>query len=135
MSDDRFGPDNNLAIDKAHIIRITVPAKHRVKLSFNSEAYFENAICVYEGKDLRKIHEAGNYGRSLGDWTFDNPDNATHLLITGWHKTTPPAADQRWHQSRAKRTAHSGWMTAGGFEDFNDDDFDDIAFVATLSKL
>jgi hypothetical protein len=135
MSDNRFGPDNNLPIDSANVIRITVPAKHRAKISFNSEAYFENAIVVYEGKDLRQVHEAGNYGRSLGEFTFDNPERATHLLITGWHKNSPPAGDQPWVQSRAKRTAHTGWMTAGGFEDFNDDDFDDIAFVVTLSKL
>lgn len=135
MSDIVFGPDKNLSLDRGQAIRITVPAKHKVHFGFDSEAYFENAICIYEGKDLRLAHEAGNYGRDLADWEFHNGDHATHLLVTGWHKASPPDAGRPWQQSRGQRSYHRGWVTVGGFEDFNDDDFDDISFVATVSKL
>jgi hypothetical protein len=130
-----FGPDNNLAIDREQTVKVTVPAKWKADFKFSSEAAFENAIVIYDGKTFRRLHEAGNHGRSLAPWTFDDTgEHARHLVITGWHKKSAPNPGVPWNQSPIGTGPREGQSLDGGFEDWIDMDFNDVAFSVKVHK-
>ena len=130
----KYGPGQDLPLDLEQTIKITVPAKWKADFKFSSEAAFENAIVIYEAKTLRAVHSAGNHGRSLAPWTFDESDErATHLVISGWHKKGAPHPGLPWKQSEI-RTSGEGKALDGGFEDWIDMDFNDVAFSVKIHK-
>jgi hypothetical protein len=135
FGDPAFGPDDDHAIDPEEAITITVPAKWRAHFTFSSEAAFENAIVIYDAKTLEKLHVAGNYGHSLDPWTFDDTeDHARHLLITGWNKQGAGDDELAWNQSLGQAGPHDGHSLEGGFEDSDDMDFNDVAFLVEIHK-
>jgi hypothetical protein len=135
FGDPAFGPDDDHAIDPEEAITITVPAKWQAQFTFSSEAAFENAIVIYDAKTLEKLHVAGNYGHSLEPWTFDDTeDHARHLLITGWNKQGAGDDELAWNQSLGQAGPHDGHSLEGGFEDSDDMDFNDVAFLVEIHK-
>jgi hypothetical protein len=134
-SEPRFGPDNNLPMNADLTFKVTVPAHWKASFTFSTEAAFENAIVVYDGKSLRQLHIAGNHSRSLGAWTHENGDKgADHLIISGWHKKGAPNPSLPWNQSPARKGAQHGQSVEGGYEDWTDMDFNDIAFKVKVHK-
>ena len=135
FGDPMFGPDDDHPIDSAEAITITVPAKWQAQFTFSSEAEFENAIVIYDAKTLKKLHVAGNYGHSLEPWTFDDTEeHARQLLITGWNKQGADDPDLPWNQSLGQAGPHDGHSLEGGFEDSDDMDFNDVAFLVEIHK-
>lgn len=134
LSDPNFGPDENLPIDRDQALKVTVPAKWRAEFKFSSEAAYENAIVIYDARTLRRLHMAGNHGRSLAPWTFDDTGQAVHLLITGWHKQSAPNPSVPWNQSPVGAGPREGQSLDGGFEDWIDMDFNDVAFSVKVHK-
>jgi hypothetical protein len=135
QSDTEFGPAKNLAMNREWVMKVTIPAKWRIDIKFSTDAAFENAICIYDGKTLREVHEAGNYSRSLDTWHWDNDEGpAHHLLISGWHRKGAPDGGLPWNQSELRTGPRDGQSLDGGFEDWIDMDFNDIAFSVKIHK-
>ncbi|PQZ46481.1 hypothetical protein CQZ94_29295 [Bacillus sp. MYb209] len=135
MAGNVFGPDNNKGIidDLEHIGWVTVPPGKRVKFTFGSSANWENCICIYNadtGNPIKK-HEAGTPPRHLVEWTTDENTTGQNVAyrVTGWHKESGPSSGAPWIQSRVKENpfqTDQGNFQTYGFEDRNDNDFDDI---------
>ena len=130
-----YGPDNNLPLNEGMAVRLTIPRYAEVQLTFSSSANYENAICIYNA-DMSKIYEKGNYGRDLNavvigrDRTKDR-----QIVISGWHKNSPPAGGRPWFQSPVRFAPNEPDRFGSGsigFEDAGDMDYNDITTSYTF---
>lgn len=125
-----YGPDNNLHIDWGKTIQLKIPRYAEVKLTFSSDAKWENAICIYD-TNYNKIIEKGNQAqRNLQPEIIGrNRQEERVIFITGWHKNSPANGNKSWIQSPCRFSPVSGDNFGSGkigFEDSGDGDYNDI---------
>jgi hypothetical protein len=128
-----YGPDNNSELRFPWAIIVEVPHGKEVHMEFSFNAYWENAVCVYELPALTKVAERGNYGRSSQRWTTPKNTQASFAkyLVTGWHKNSPPDGGQPWHQSPGRVQVEQSTLRVIGFEDSSDGDYNDAVVIAS----
>ena len=131
-----FGPDGTKQIDFAGTHTITVLPTQRLILRFSVNAWWENAILIYSKQTLQLLAERGNYSRSLTDYITDNSANPEPLeiLVTAWHKTSPPKASNPWIQSTRFKVTEGDHILIVGFNDGGQDFFFENA-VVTSTRL
>ena len=120
-----YGPDNNEFLIPNMCVYLN--PTNAGTFTFESEAKWEQAICVYNMSG-EKIAEKGTYTprRNLEPWNV--PDSDETYVITGWHKEVEHGKDYPWIQS-VPRTIINGNTTIIGFEDKTDGDFNDITMT------
>jgi hypothetical protein len=132
-----YGPDNNLELDYQQTLPLVVPALTRARLSFEFQAYWENALIAYRPGSTEKVFERGNYARSRDAWEYSNPSNTpVTLLLSSWHKHGPPDGGKPWEEGPGKvitRFGDGGFVA--GFEDGADGDYNDGVAVVQFSRL
>lgn len=126
-----YGPDNSKPLNEHQIGWIKVPPGRRAKFTFSSNAYWENAACIYPESSAEKIYEAGNYDRTpnmqKGFITnLNNSSTEESYRVTGWHKQDKPNHRLPWIQSSIKRLDPHQISLSYGFEDAGGDDYDDM---------
>jgi hypothetical protein len=131
-----FGPDGNLPLSDVSRFTIQVPTGFSADLTFSSDAFNENAICIYSD-DGTKIIERGNHGRSKAPAQFplNNSPNAKQYLITGWNKNGPPDGSKPWQPSKFHLVS-DGIIFTIGYEDLTngDNDFNDMVVTVRLKR-
>lgn len=130
-----FGPDNNKpSVLDNQVGVVDVPHGKRAEFKFSSNASFENAVCIYPQFGDTKIHEAGNFNRSLA--TFSTPENNSghvqQFKVTGWHKPGRPSGSLPWLQSSMKIIQNDLSKRRFGFEDQGGEDYDDIMVTVDI---
>lgn len=125
------GPDNSLPLNQRQCDRVTLAPGVRAAITFSFNANNENAIIIYRSGNLEKLAERGNYRRGAGPYTIrNNGRRPITLLISGWHKNTPPNGSEPWHQSPMRsRLINAAGLRVAEFEDGGDNDFNDSAAV------
>ena len=124
-----IGPDGNLFLDQARTRMVTIPAGSSWGVSGSFDAANEVAIILYDAQTTARIFTFGNFSRaSLGMQAIGTPAQL-RVLVTAWHKNTPPNGGQPWFQSRCRFTSRVRGSTGrfvfaaddgGGDNDFND---------------
>ncbi len=125
------GPDNSLPLNLRRCDQITLARGVRAYITFSFNAQNENAIIIYRAGTLEKLAERGNYRRGSSPFTFRNArSRPLNLIISGWHKNTPPNGSEPWHQSPMQsRGLNAAGLRIAEFEDSGDNDFNDSAAV------
>jgi hypothetical protein len=128
-----FGPDRTKQIDFGGTHTILVPPTQRILLRFSFSAWWENAILLYSKQTLQLLAERGNYNRSRDDYITDNSgsDEPLELLVTAWHKKSPPKASASWHQSKRFKLSEGDHILIIGFNDDGQNHFYENAVVTS----
>ena len=118
-----YGPDNNLSLDEKETETLKIPKGKKAKLTFTSQAAWENAVCIYDADDDTKLAERGNGSRTLDPVEVDATLAEQTIFIAGFHKEGMNEGGKPWIQSKYKVTEGSHDI---GFEDGGDADYKDI---------
>jgi hypothetical protein len=125
-----FGPERNAPLNFAWSERFEVPPGKRAICRFSFNAWFENAIMLYDvSNDYQLIAERGNYSRPQDEVELRQPGI---YIITGWHKNSPPRASSPWFQSPKRVFVSNPRDLVVGFEDAGQDDYDDGLITVTF---
>ncbi|MEB7455148.1 hypothetical protein [Lysinibacillus sphaericus] len=94
------GPERNAGIKWEWAHRVIINPGAKVIYRFSFDAWFENAVIIYDMEFLDPLAERGNYSRTMDDFEFKNDSNKhVEHIITGWHKGSPPKASKPWYHS------------------------------------
>ncbi|MDS0524349.1 hypothetical protein NNC19_01580 [Clostridium sp. SHJSY1] len=130
MNQNKMGPDNKCHCNSSVAGFINV--KESANFKFDSDASWDQAICIYKesnGKFSKKIEEKGTSGgRNLSDWQASEGN----YMITGWHKEEADNRNSQWVQSDVKITLNENRDVTFGFEDGFDSNFTDITATCDL---
>lgn len=128
-----FGPERNAPLNFAWAEQFDVPAGKRAICRFSFNAWFENAVMIYDvDQDYQLIAERGNYSRHAEEIELRNH---ARYIITGWHKNSPPQARSPWYQSPKRVFVRNDRDLVAGFEDAGQDDYDDGLVTISFRSL
>ena len=124
-----FGPDGNLFLNPGLSKFVTIPAGSSFSIGGTFNAANEIAVIVYDAINMTRVFAFGNFSRqSLGLQGLPSSANFP-LILTAWHKNSPPNPTGLWFQSRTRLrgrgTGSRGTFTFTADDGANDNDFDD----------
>ena len=130
-----FGPAGNLFLNPTLTRMVSIPAGTGWGVSGSFNAANEVAIVLYDALTAAPIFTFGNFSRTSLGMQALGAATQTHVLVTAWHKNTPPNGGQPWFQSRCRLTSRvrrsSGRFVFAADDGVGDNDFDDA--VATIT--
>lgn len=125
-SGNNWGPGRNLVLNQIWAKVVKVPANKVARVTFSFNAWYENAILIYDEETNQLLAERGNGPyRHAQDWASDISPNVKGYIVTGWHKNGPANHRLPWIQSPNRVFIDSSHYVQIGFEDAEQDDFDD----------
>ncbi|MFM2002261.1 MAG: hypothetical protein RI963_1687 [Planctomycetota bacterium] len=125
-SGNNWGPGRNLVLNRIWAKVIKVPANKVARVTFSFNAWYENAIIIYDEETNQLLAERGNGAyRHAQDWASDISPNVKGYIVTGWHKNGPANHRLPWIQSPNRIFIDTSHYVQIGFEDAGQDDYDD----------
>jgi hypothetical protein len=126
--------ESGLLPDSPGFLTYSVPPGKRVRIDFSvlPGTWYENAVVIYSRETLEPLIERGNYARNLDDYISDNSANGNplDLLLTAWHKNSPPRANVPWGPSTRNAIATGDNLRIIGWKDNNDPN---VPFTANIT--
>ena len=96
-----YGPARNRTLSGKNTYGLAVYPGETLILEFSQDAWFENAVCVYDETGQLRAYR-NNYER-LTTFKHKNNTGVTEVFyVSGWHKPSPPKASMPWLRSDYK---------------------------------
>ncbi|MFJ6034429.1 hypothetical protein CN639_32060 [Bacillus toyonensis] len=129
-----YGPDQDLSLRLGYTKTVSVPKGYKAHFSFEKEAAWEQAICIYYDNgepEYEQVAEKGTYAplRDMNDWEtpVNHSERDKEYIVSGWYK------HGGWNQSPCRERQRPGNSNEIGFNDGgNDSDYNDIVAIYRL---